>query len=135
MERVRLALGDPGSPAAIDRLGEALRKGPLQRVFVRSGNAIVPLPVASIAWFEADGDYVVAHAERTKHVLNLSLARLEARLAPRKLVRIHRTHLVNLDAVVAFRRRGKVGMTAEVKGGVQLAVSRGRAQELRKLGV
>jgi two-component system LytT family response regulator len=135
MDRVRVALGDPAAPAALDRLGEALSKGPLQRVFVRSGNAIVPLPVASVAWFEADGDYVVAQADRGRHVLNLSLARLEARLDPRKFVRIHRTHLVNLDAVVAFRRHGKGGMTAEMRGGTQLTVSRARAQELRKLGV
>lgn len=135
MERVRIALGDLGAPSAFDRLAEALSKGPLRRVFVRSGNTIVPLPVASVAWFEADGDYVVAQAERGRHVLNLSLGRLAARLDPRKFVRIHRTHLVNLDAVLAFRRHGKGGMTAEMRGGARLPVSRARAQELRKLGI
>lgn len=135
MERVRMALGDAGAPAALDRLGEALSKGPLQRVFVRSGNVIMPLPVASVAWFEADGDYVTAHTEKGRHVLNVALGRLEARLDPRKFVRIHRTHLVNLDAVAAFRRHGKGGMTAEMRDGARLAVSRARAQELRKLGL
>jgi two-component system LytT family response regulator len=135
MERVRLALGEASPQAPLDRLGEMLSKGPMSRVFVRSGNAIVPVPVASIAWFEADGDYVIAHAERGRHVLTLSLARLEARLDAKRFVRIHRTHIVNLDAVVAFRRHGKGGMTAEMRGGMHLAVSRARAQELRKLGV
>lgn len=135
MERVRTALGEPSASAPIDRLGELLAKGPLQRLFVRSGTAIVPVPVSAVLHFEADGDYVVAHTERGRHVLALSLNRLEARLDAARFVRIHRTHLVNLDHVVAFRRHGKGGMTAELRGGAQLAVSRLRAQELRRLGV
>ncbi len=135
MERVRAALGEAPASGPVDRLGEVLGKGPLQRLFVRNGGAILPLSVASVLWFESDGDYVVAQTERSRHVLNVSLARLESRLDPKRFVRIHRTHLVNLDHVVAFRRHGKGGMTAEVRGGAQLAVSRIRAQELRRLGV
>ena len=135
LDRVRTALGETSEHGAIDRLGEVLGKGPMRRVFVRSGNAIVPVPVATIAWFEADGDYVVAHAERGRHVLTLSLNSLESRLDAARFVRIHRTHIVNLDHVLSFRRHGKGGMTAEMRGGAQLAVSRVRAQALRRLGV
>lgn len=135
LERVRGALGDEAAVAPFDRLGETLGKGPLARIFVRAGTAIVPVPVATVRWFEADGDYVIAHGEQGRHVLSLPLAHLEARLDPRRFVRIHRTHLVNLDHVVAFRRHGKGGMTAELRDGTQLAVSRARAQELRRLGL
>jgi two-component system, LytTR family, response regulator len=135
MDRVRAALGEATEAAPVDRLAEVLGKGPLQRLFVRNGAAIVPLPVTTVHRFEADGDYVVAHTERGRHVLALSLNRLEERLDARRFVRIHRAHLVNLDHVVAFRRHGKGGMSAELRGGVQLAVSRLRAQELRRLGV
>lgn len=135
LERVRGALGDESAVAPFDRLGETLGKGPLTRIFVRAGAAIVPVPVASVRWFEADGDYVTAHGELGHHVLSLPLAHLEARLDPRRFVRIHRTHLVNLDHVLAFRRHGKGGMTAELRDGTRLAVSRARAQELRRLGL
>ncbi|MCC6771910.1 MAG: response regulator transcription factor [Gemmatimonadaceae bacterium] len=135
MERVRAALGEPTAAPSLDRLGEALRSGPMTRLFVRHGSAILPLPVASIAWFEADGDYVVAQRETGRHWVHLSLNRLATRLDPAQFVRIHRTHIVNLDYVVAFRRHGRSGMTAEMRGGVQLAVSRQRAAALRTLGV
>lgn len=135
LERVRAALGEPGSHTALDRISDVFGTGPMTRLFVRIGGAIVPVPVSSIAWFEADGDYVTAHTERGRHVLTVSLNQLEARLDPKRFVRIHRAHIVNLDAVVAFRRHGKGGMTAELRGGAQLAVSRAKAQELRKLGV
>jgi two-component system, LytTR family, response regulator len=135
MERVRAALGEPAMDGSLDRISEVFGAGPLRRLFVRTGGAIAPVPVSSIAWFEADGDYVTAHTERGRHVLTVSLNQLESRLDKKRFVRIHRTHIVNLDAVVAFRRHGKGGMSAELRGGLHLAVSRARAQELRKLGV
>jgi two-component system LytT family response regulator len=135
LDRVRAALGASGDVPALDRLGEVLGARPLQRVFVRSGASIVPVPVSTVLWFEADGDYVIAQTAQRRHILTLSLAALEARLDARRFVRIHRTHIVNLDHVVAFRRHGRGGMTADMAGGVRLPVSRARAQELRKLGV
>ncbi len=132
LERVRAAIGESGSPPPLDRLSEALQRGPMSRLFVRTGRAIVPVPVASILWFEALGDYVAAHVARGRHVLHLSLARLESRLDPERFVRAHRTSIVNLDHVVAFRRAGR-GMVAELSDGTRLPVSRQRAKELRAL--
>lgn len=135
LERVRATLGEAGSQTTLERIGEVFGTGPMRRLFVRVGGAIVPVPVSAVNWFEADGDYVMAQTERGRHVLTVSLNQLEARLDSKRFVRIHRAHIVNLDAVVAFRRHGKGGMTAEMRGGVQLAVSRSRAQELRRLGM
>lgn len=134
LERVRAALGEPRAPSSLDRAAEALQSGPMTRLFVRSGRSIVPVPVASVLWFEALGDYVAAHVPKGRHVLHLSLNRLEARLDPARFVRAHRTHIVNLDHVIAFRRAGR-GMVAEMSDGARLAVSRQRARELRALGV
>ncbi len=133
--RARAALGERAAPPALDRLAETMGQGPLTRLYVRSGTAIVPVAVADVRWFEADGDYVIAHLARGTQVLTLPLAKLEERLDARRFARIHRTHIVNLDHVVAFRRHGKGGMVAELSDGTRLAVSRARAQELRARGV
>jgi two-component system LytT family response regulator len=133
LERVRSALGEP-APPAFDRLREALSRGPMSRLFVRSGAAIIPVDVASVSWFEARGDYVAAHVGPARHLVHLSLNRLEARLDPRRFARIHRAHIVNLDHVTAFRRHGKGRLMAELRDGARLAVSRTRAHEVRGLG-
>ena len=132
LERVRAAIGEPAGPAAFDRLREALSNGPMTRLFVRSGASVIPLTVASVAWFEARGDYVAAHVGASRHLLHLSLNRLEARLDSARFLRIHRTHIVNLDHVAAFRPLGK-GLIAELADGTRLAVSRNRSQDLRTL--
>ena len=134
MERVRAALGEPAPADTFERLSGALAGGPISRLFVRVGGTLVPLPVERVSWFEANGDYVTAHAGSARHLLHLSLSRLEARLDPRRFVRVHRTHIVNLDQVRAFRRDARGNLEAELLDGARVPVSRARAQELRKLG-
>ena len=133
LERVRSAIGESGTPPA-DRLSEAMRQGPMSRLFVRSGGAIVPIGVDSVTRFEAWGDYVTAYVGRTRHVLHLSLNHLEERLDPAKFVRVHRTNIVNLAHVTAFRRQGKDKLVAEMDDGTSVAVSRAKAKTLRELG-
>lgn len=134
LERVRSALGEPATLPALGRLREALSSGPMSRLFVRSGGAVIPVAVAGVSWFEARGDYVAAHLGRSRHLLHLSLNRLEARLDPTRFARIHRTHIVNLDHVTAFRPHGKGRLLAELADGTRLPVSRSRSHDLRGLG-
>ena len=134
MERVRAGLGEPADPAAVERLSGALAGGPISRLFVRVGGSLVPLAVDGIWWFEADGDYVAVHAEASRHLLHLSLSRLETRLDPVRFVRVHRAHIVNLDHVRAFRRDARGNLEAELPDGRRVPVSRARAQEIRSLG-
>jgi two-component system, LytTR family, response regulator len=134
MERVRASIGEPQGVSAIERLSGALSSGPISRLFVRVGGNLVPLLVSEVAWLEADGDYVVAHTDRARHVLNLSLSRLEERLDPARFVRVHRAHIVNLDHVRAFKRDARGNLEAELVDGRRVPVSRARAQEIRSLG-
>lgn len=134
MERVRDAIGQPSSVDAIERLSGALGGGPITRLFVRVGNAIVPVPLDRVSWLEAEGDYVAAHAGGSRHLLHLSLSSLVTRLDPRRFAQVHRAHVVNLDHVRAFKRDGRGNLEAELTDGARVPVSRARAQELRSLG-
>lgn len=151
LERVRAAFGEPRT--ALERLGEALGRAPLTRLFVRSGRAITPLAVAAISRFEAVGDYTAVHlgavhlgavhvgavhvgavhAVGPPQLLHLSLNQLEQRLDTSRFLRIHRAHLVNLDHVVAFRRDSAGQVSAELRDRTSLPVSRAKARELRDL--
>ena len=134
MERVRSAIGEPSTVEAAERLSGALGGGPISRLFVRVGGTLVPLPVERVSRFEADGDYVIAHSGSARHMLHLSMTRLESRLDSRRFVRVHRTHIVNLDHVRAFKRDPSGNLEAELLDGARVPVSRARAQEIRSLG-
>ncbi|RZJ13674.1 MAG: response regulator transcription factor [Rubrivivax sp.] len=132
LERVRAALGEP-VPPALERLAELMGRGPLTRLFVRSGAAIVPVAVSGVSHVEAVGDYVAVHTRGAEYMLHLALARLEERLDAQRFVRIHRGCIVNLDAVQRFRRLPNGQLSAELKDGRALPVSRSRSQVLRGL--
>ncbi len=134
MERVQSALGEPAPIDAVARLSGTMGSGPIGRLFVRVGGALMPLPVERVSRFEADGDYVVAHTERTRHLLHLSLSRLEERLDPALFLRVHRTHIVNLEHVRAFKTDGRGNLEATMVDGARVPVSRSRAQTIRSLG-
>ena len=135
MERVRAAIGEPVGVGPLERLTSALASGPISRLFVRTGGNLVPLLITEVAWFEANSDYVIAHTARTRHALNLSLSRLEERLDPKRFLRVHRAHIVNLDHVRAFKRDSRGNLEAELTNGRRVPVSRARAQELRGLSI
>ena len=132
LDRVRAALRE-SPPPALERYGEMSAAGPMQRLFVRSGRSIQPVPVADVHRFEAVGDYVTAYTSCGEHLLHLALSHLEARLDPQQFARIHRTHLVNLDHLTRFRRELDGRLTAVMKSGAELPVSKSKAQVFRKL--
>ena len=135
MERVRSAVGEPAAEGVLERLSGVIAGGPISRLFVRVGGALVPIAVDTVSRFEAAGDYVTAHVEKSRHIIHLSLNRLEERLNAERFLRVHRTHIVNLDHVRAFKRDSRGNLEAEMKDGTRLPVSRTRAQALRKLGL
>lgn len=72
---------------------------------------------------------VGAHVERTRHLLHLSLGRLEARLYGQRFVR------VNLDHVRTFRSDARGNLEAELVDGTRSPASRARDQVLRCMGL
>ena len=131
LDRVRATLGD--SHSVPERFGEAMSHTPINRLFVRSGRSVVPIALADIVRFETAGDYTAVHVHGTHHLLHLSLNQLKARLDPQRFLRIHRSHIVNLDHVTAFSRRIDSHVVVRMNDGKTLPVSRSRAQKFRAL--
>ena len=100
--RQRLRAARPGAAALNERMAFALElPSPLDRVFVRVRGSVVPLNVDWIARIEADDDYVALYAHGRRYLLYMKLGELAARLDPRRFVRVHRSHVVNLEYVAS----------------------------------
>jgi two-component system LytT family response regulator len=65
---------------------------------IRLGRETVRLPVGSIDWVDAAGDYMCVHAEGRTHVVRATMKQFEERLDPADFQRIHRSTIVNLRA-------------------------------------
>jgi two-component system LytT family response regulator len=132
LERLKARLGQPGGAAA-ERAHDALSSGPLTRLYARQGERIVPIPIASILRIQAQGDYAEVHASGGTFLLHIGLAELLERLDPARFQRVHRSHIVNLDAVQDLRANEDRRLRITLKDGSCVVASRAASEELRKL--
>ncbi|MBS0547185.1 MAG: LytTR family transcriptional regulator [Proteobacteria bacterium] len=73
---------------------------PPERFAVRKrGGSEVMVDVADIDWVEASGNYAILHVGGETFEIRSSLARLEGELDPKRFVRVHKSHLVNIARV------------------------------------
>jgi len=93
---------------------------PLRRLFARTRDAIVPIDVRTIHHLQASGDYVEVFCESGRYLLQTSLGELAESLDPELFVQVHRSHMVNLEAVELLR--GLRGQPCGRGSGERLAV-------------
>jgi two-component system, LytTR family, response regulator len=105
---------------------------PLERFVVRGGGRLVFIPVESVDWIEAAGNYVRLHQGEQEHLLRRTLSGLARRLGDR-FVRIRRTALVNAGAITALEPYGKGSYVVHLRGGSRLVSSRYAGRALRVL--
>lgn len=131
LERVRQRLGQSRPPAA-DRAASAFGS-PLRRIFARTRDGIVPIEVRAIRHLKASGDYVEVYSTGGRHLLHTSLSDLAARLDPETFCQVHRSHLVNLEAVELLRPFDERRLLVRLKDGTEIVASRAASEQLRRL--
>lgn len=114
------------------RARETLREAPLERVFVRSGRRIVPVRMADVSRLEARGDYVALHHDGDTHLVKLTMKELERRLEGRRFVRVHRSHIVNLDHLVEAEDEDDRRLRLRLRDGSEVVASRSGSRKLRE---
>jgi len=79
--------------------GVAAKPDAANRILVRSAGHVYFLKPRDIHWIEADGDYISIHTDNKTHLVRETLKVMEERLANEGFQRIHRSSLVNLEAI------------------------------------
>jgi hypothetical protein len=76
-----------------------------RRLTVKSGEHTAFVEVSEVDYIEAAGNYAILHVGATNHILRETLANLEAKLSPKRFLRVSRSAIVNLDRVKAGETR------------------------------
>jgi two-component system LytT family response regulator len=136
LERARQTVASRATPGLLERaraiLGAPSSGLPLERIFVRDGTAVIPLAPAAIERIEGQDDYVMIHAEGRRHLVSLRMTDLEARLPNPPFLRVHRSHIVNLDHVERMVSLDDSRLEVRLRSGAKVPVSRLRSQEIRR---
>ena len=94
------------------------------RLLVKNGERMFFVPVETIDWLEAEGNYVRLHCGRDAHLVRATLSGMEEQLDPRRFTRIHRSTIVNLDRVKEVRPWFAGDYLVKLHDGAELRLSR-----------
>lgn len=136
IERARDELERRQDVPVLDRAREAFAPSTqLTRLFVRDRGRIVPVRVAEIERLEARDDYVALHLAGRRHLVHMPMAEFTRRLDPERFLQVHRSHIVNLDHVLALVPYDGSRLLVEMRDGTKIMASRRRSKELRHAAV
>jgi two-component system LytT family response regulator len=135
LERVH-GVCESADVALLTRAREALDSTRmLSRIFVRDGSRILPIPIASLERAEGADDYIVLHTVGKQYLVSVRLTELETRLPQSHFLRIHRSHIVNLEFVTAIEPFDAARLEVVLKTGTRIVASRAGSKRLRELAM
>jgi two-component system LytT family response regulator len=128
-------LRDRAKGDGIAQLVSALRQQPerrLERVVGKRLNQFHVLPVESIEAFLSDDELVFAITPAGRFLVERTLRELEAALPGGRFLRVHKQTIVNLEKLAVLEPVVRGGVTARLRSGETVEVSRRYAQQLRE---
>ena len=91
------------------------------------------IPVDKLDYAEAQDDYVCLYSQKKGYLKQQTISSLETSLDPKRFLRIHRSHIVNLERVAKIEPYTKDSKIAVLRDGTQLPVSRAGYQRLKTI--
>jgi two-component system, LytTR family, response regulator len=131
LARTRIAQHQP-IPAR--ELLEAHREGAVvDRILIRDRSHVHVIPVEQIDYVEAQDDYVSIRAAGRSYLKEQTLGELEAQLAAKGFVRIHRRFIMNVSRLAKIELSEKDNRVAILNDKTELPISRSGYAKLREL--
>lgn len=105
----------------------------MSRLFVRDlRGAIVPIPLAQIVRLEAEDDYVAVITRTRRYLIAARIGELARELPASSFLRLHRSHVVNLDFVDRFVPFDAKRLEVRLRDGSCLVASRSASEMIRR---
>ncbi len=95
----------------------------IERFIIKDSGRVFFLKADEVFWIEAQGNYVLMHTHKTKHIFREAISNLETSLNPQTFQRIGRSTIVNLDAVQELQPWFRGNYKVILKDGTELKLS------------
>jgi len=127
--RARPAPPAEGAPVASAPVASA----PERFAVRKRGGSEVMVDVADIDWIEASGNYAILHVGGETYEIRSSLTRLEGELNPKRFVRVHKSHVVNITRVAEVTPWVSGDWRIRLRDGAEVNLSRRYRQRFEAL--
>ena len=106
---------------------------PIDRVVIKASGRVYFLKIEDIDWVESGGDYLSLHSGNQTHLIRETMGNFQAKLDPKKFLRIHRSTIVNIERIKDIRPLFKGDYVITLTSGKRLNSSRTYRHHLQKL--
>ncbi len=118
-----LGLADDLLPDELQQRPERIQERKLGKEFLVNAN--------EVEWLQASGNYMNLHVRGRTYPLRSTMAAIEAQLDPARFVRVHRSHIVNLDCVAEIQPLDTGDARIIMRDGSEVPCSRRHRDALR----
>ncbi len=102
-----------------------------ERFLVRKLGKEFLIAAADVEWLQASGNYVNLHVRGRDYPLRTTMAAIELQFDPARFVRVHRSHIVNLDAIAQIEPLDTGDASVLMRDGTRIPCSRRYRDALR----
>ncbi len=102
-----------------------------ERFLVRKLGKEFLIAAADVEWLQASGNYVNLHVRGRDYPLRTTMAAIELQFDPARFVRVHRSHIVNLDAIAQIEPLDTGDASVVMRDGTRIPCSRRYRYALR----
>lgn len=121
LERARYAKNSDSSEDTVASLDRMMK---MQNLSLKDGEQIILVPPDQLLLLEAQGDYVSLHLKDRKRLIRATMKSLMNELPESKFQRVHRSFIINIDAIREVVPAAKGAATVTLSTGIKLSVSR-----------
>ena len=121
-------------PSPLDTLLAEIRetRAAPERFVVKKGQRILLIPMTEVEYIEAAGNYAYLHHKDGQHLIRETFNALEERLELHGFVRVHRSSIIRLDAVVELEPLGSGDHIIRMRSGREVNLSRTYRKSLER---
>lgn len=101
-----------------------------QTIVVNKGRTIVWLKASEIDWMQSARNYIDVHSAGQTYILRNTLAKMAEELPEEQFVRIHRSYIVNRDAIEGINKNRDGSAQVTMKDGSELPCGRAHRDAL-----
>lgn len=103
------------------------------RILIKANRKMLFVDTDDIYWLEASGDYIKIHVKGNNYLVNDSLNNFEKTLDPEVFIRVHRSHIVNLNFITEFKPYFNGEYILLMANGQEVKLSRSYKDKLKTL--
>ncbi|WP_299465316.1 LytTR family DNA-binding domain-containing protein [uncultured Microscilla sp.] len=104
----------------------------LEKIVVKDGGKIFFVKTKDVEWVESAGNYLKLHIGKNIHLIRETMNAFEQKLNPQEFVRVHRSFLVNIEAIHHLESWGNTEFTITLSSGYKVQSGRSYYSSIRQ---